>query len=72
MEANGLLTVAQRHIPGGKQRKASTHSLNRVRRSESLRDRILSEQVQHNGQGVALRTLVDIAPTDVRTPFSSG
>ena len=58
MEANGLLTVAQRHIPGGKQRKrVYTLTESGQERSESLRDRILSEQVQHNGQGVALRTL---------------
>jgi len=58
MEGNGLLTVAQRHIPGGKQRKrVYTLTESGQERAESLRDRILSEQVQHNGQGVALRTL---------------
>ena len=58
MEANGLLTVAQRHIPGGKQRKrVYTLTESGQERSESLPDRILSEKVQHNGQGVALRTL---------------
>ena len=59
MEGNSLLTVAQRHIPGGKQRKARLY-LHRIwsgERAEFLRDRILSEHVQHNGQGVALRTL---------------
>ena len=58
MEGNGLLTVAQRHIPGGKQRKrVYTLTESGQERAESLRDRILSEHVQHNGQGVALRTL---------------
>ena len=58
MEGNGLLTVAQRHIPGGKQRKrVYTLTESGQERAEFLRDRILSEHVQHNGQGVALRTL---------------
>ena len=58
MESNGLLNVAQRHIPGGKQRKR-VYTLTGTGRetAESLRDRILAEQVNHNDSSVPLRNL---------------
>ena len=58
MESNGLLNVAQRHIPGGKQRKR-VYTLTESGRetAESLRDRILAEQVNHNDSSVPLRNL---------------
>ena len=58
MESNGLLDVAQRHIPGGKQRKrVYTLTHEGQEKAEALRDRILGEQVEHNGSEVTLRSL---------------
>ncbi len=58
MESNGLLDVAQRHIPGGKQRKrVYTLTYEGQEKGEALRDRILGEQVEHNGSDVTLRSL---------------
>jgi len=58
MESNGLLDVAQRHIPGGKQRKrVYTLTHEGQEKAEALRDRILDEQVEHNGSEVTLRSL---------------
>ena len=58
METNGLLSVAQRHIPGGKQRKrVYTLTEDGQARGEALRERLLGEHVQHNGAEVQLRTL---------------
>lgn len=58
MEGNGLLAVAQRHIPGGKQRKR-VYTLTEAghERAEALRDRILNQQVQHDKKTVTLRSL---------------
>lgn len=58
MESNGLLDVAQRHIPGGKQRKR-VYTLTAIgrERAESLKDGILAKQVQHNDATVKLQSL---------------
>ena len=47
MEKSGYLSVAQRHIPGGKQRKR-VYTLTEVGQgmANSLADRVLNEQVQ--------------------------
>ena len=58
MEKNGLLSVAQRHIPGGKQRKR-VYTLTEPGRemANSLAERVLSEQVK---QGDATKALSEI------------
>ena len=58
MEKNGLLSVAQRHIPGGKQRKR-VYTLTESGRemANSLAERVLSEQVQ---RGDSSTTLSDV------------
>ena len=58
MEKNGLLSVAQRHIPGGKQRKR-VYTLTESGRemASSLAERVLSEQVK---QGDATKGLSEI------------
>lgn len=55
MEKNGLITVAQRHIPGGKQRKR-VYTLTESGRemANSLADRVLNEQVNQGGRTTAL------------------
>lgn len=55
MEKNGLLSVAQRHIPGGKQRKrvyTLTQSGNEM--ANSLAERVLNEHVQQGDSTTAL------------------
>lgn len=58
MEKNGLLTVAQRHIPGGKQRKR-VYTLTELGRemANSLAQRVLEEEVS---EGTTARMLADI------------
>lgn len=58
MEKNGLLTVAQRHIPGGKQRKR-VYTLTESGRemANSLAQRVLEEEVS---EGTAAKMLGDI------------
>lgn len=58
MEKNGLLSVAQRHIPGGKQRKR-VYTLTESGRemANSLAERVLSDQVK---QGDATKALSEI------------
>jgi DNA-binding PadR family transcriptional regulator/tellurite resistance protein len=58
MEKNGQLSVSQRHIPGGKQRKR-VYTLTELGQhaAETLRDRVLSEDVIQNGTSVALSSL---------------
>ena len=55
MEKNGLLSVAQRHIPGGKQRKR-VYTLTEPGRemANSLAERVLSEQVKQGDATTAL------------------
>ena len=55
MEKNGLLSVAQRHIPGGKQRKR-VYTLTEPGRevANSLAERVLSEQVKQGDSTTAL------------------
>ncbi len=55
MEKNGLLSVAQRHIPGGKQRKR-VYTLTESGRemANSLAERVLSEQVKQGDSTTAL------------------
>jgi DNA-binding PadR family transcriptional regulator len=55
MEKNGLITVAQRHIPGGKQRKR-VYTLTESGRemANSLADRVLNEQVNQGDGSTAL------------------
>ena len=55
MEKNGLLSVAQRHIPGGKQRKR-VYTLTESGRemANSLAERVLNEQVQRGDSSTAL------------------
>ena len=55
MEKNGLLSVAQRHIPGGKQRKR-VYTLTESGRemASSLAERVLSEQVKQGDSTTAL------------------
>lgn len=55
MEKNGLLSVAQRHIPGGKQRKR-VYTLTEPGRemANSLAERVLSEQVKRGDSTTAL------------------
>lgn len=55
MEKNGLITVAQRHIPGGKQRKR-VYTLTESGRemANSLADRVLNEQVNQGDRTTAL------------------
>ncbi len=58
MEKNGQLSVAQRHIPGGKQRKrVYTLTENGQLAAETLRDRVLSEQVIRDGATIPLSSL---------------
>mgnify|MGYP001380897929 FL=1 len=58
MEKNGQLSVAQRHIPGGKQRKrVYTLTENGQLAAETLRDRVLSEQVIRDGASIPLSSL---------------
>jgi len=58
MEKNGLLTVAQRHIPGGKQRKR-VYTLTELGRemANSLAQRVLEEEVS---EGTTAKMLADI------------
>lgn len=58
MEKNGLLNVAQRHIPGGKQRKR-VYTLTETGRiqADALSQRILSKIVGHGDASVRLETL---------------
>ena len=55
MEKNGLLSVAQRHIPGGKQRKR-VYTLTEPGRemANTLAERVLSEQVKQGDSTTAL------------------
>ncbi|MDP6199909.1 MAG: helix-turn-helix transcriptional regulator [Candidatus Poseidonia sp.] len=55
MEKNGFLSVAQRHIPGGKQRKR-VYTLTESGRemANSLAERVLSEQVKQGDTTTAL------------------
>ena len=58
MEKNGQVSVAQRHIPGGKQRKrVYTLTETGQQAAEVLRDRVLSEQVHRNGESMLLSSL---------------
>ena len=58
MEKNGQLSVAQRHIPGGKQRKR-VYTLTEIGQlaAETLRERVLSEQVIRDGATITLSSL---------------
>ena len=58
MEKNGLINVAQRHIPGGKQRKR-VYTLNEqgTEHAEALRDRLLAQLVEVDGVQQQLRSL---------------
>jgi len=58
MEKNGQLDIAQRHIPGGKQRKR-VYTLSETGRenANALRDRIFQENVMSNGAEVRLGNL---------------
>ena len=58
MEKNGLLSVAQRHIPGGKQRKR-VYTLTESGRemANSLAERVLTDQVNEGG---STKTLADV------------
>lgn len=58
MEKNGLLDVAQRHIPGGKQRKR-VYTLTEIGRqqADALCKRIMEEPVNHGDSSVRLETL---------------
>ena len=58
MESNDLIDVAQRHIPGGKQRKR-VYTLTETgrQRAEELRDGIFAKQVSCNGELVLLGSL---------------
>ena len=58
MEKNGLLNVAQRHIPGGKQRKR-VYTLTETGRqqADALSQRILDKIVRHGDASVRLETL---------------
>ena len=58
MEKNGQLDVAQRHIPGGKQRKrVYTLSATGTEHATQLRDRIFDETVTANGDSVRIGDL---------------
>ena len=58
MEKNGQLSVAQRHIPGGKQRKR-VYTLTEIGQlaADTLRERVLSEQVIRDGATITLSSL---------------
>jgi len=58
MESSGYIQVAQRHIPGGKQRKrVYTLTETGAEHAEALRDRIFALKVQTNGTDVLLGSL---------------
>lgn len=58
MESNGVLNVAQRHIPGGKQRKR-VYTLSELgnEQAAALRDRLFNETVTADGNEVKLGSL---------------
>jgi len=58
MEGNGVISVTQRHIPGGKQRKrVYTLTEDGSTQAESLRDRIFAQIVTVDGEAKPLGTL---------------
>ncbi len=58
METNQLINVAQRHIPGGKQRKrVYTLSEKGVMNTKALKERLFQMEVIHNGTTVLLGSL---------------
>ena len=60
MEKSGYLSVAQRHIPGGKQRKR-VYTLTELGQgmANSLADRVLNEQVQRGSETLPLADVWD-------------
>ena len=60
MEKSGYLSVAQRHIPGGKQRKR-VYTLTEVGQgmANSLAERVLNEQVQRGSETLPLAEVWD-------------
>ena len=58
MESNGIISVTQRHIPGGKQRKrVYTLTEDGTAQAESLRDRVFAQIVTVDGDAKPLGTL---------------